>query len=204
LLPRFADQKLHLFATESHAMYHQDHAKQLSPILLGHVARIIGFVASVVATNSTQTTLISNHAASLRSCSLLQLKPILCASESPPRLAFCSSENQNDDGARSPIHLLGLPLSSSPQLRCLSPSAGIHACDWELPFSGRADDVMAANNYLAEDIFDCSSAAGVAATEGGSLISSWWDAAAAAVSSTVASAAAQPIVEGNVLNFLSD
>ena len=65
-------------------MSHQVHAKQLSPILLGHVARIIGCVASVVATNSTQTTLISNQAASLRSCSLLQLKPILCASESPP------------------------------------------------------------------------------------------------------------------------
>jgi hypothetical protein len=73
-----------------------------------------------------------------------------------------------------------------------------------LPFSGRADDAVEVNNYLAEDIFDCSSAAGVAATEGGSFISSWWGAAAAAVSSTVASAAAQPIVEGNVLNFLSD
>jgi hypothetical protein len=185
-------------------MSHQDHAKQLSPILLGHVARIIGSVASVVATTSTQTSLISNQAASLRSCSLLQLKPILCASESPPRRPTCSSGNQSDDGARSPVHLFGLPLSTSPHLRCLSPSSSIHACDWELPFSGHADDALEVNNYLAEDIFDCSSAAGVAATEGGSFISSWWGAAAAAVSSTVASAAAQPIVEGNVLNFLSD
>ena len=186
-------------------MSHQVHAKQLSPILLGHVARIIGCVASVVATNSTQTTLISNQAASLRSCSLLQLKPILCASESPPRRPTCSSGNHSDDDARSPVNYFGLPLSTSPHLRCLSPSSAIHACDWELPFSGRADDAMeVVNNYLAEDIFDCSSAAGVAATEGGSFISSWWGAAAAAVSSTVASAAAQPIVEGNVLNFLSD
>jgi hypothetical protein len=65
-----------------------------------------------------------------------------------------------------------------------------------------ADDAVDVNEYLAADIFDCSSAAGIAASEGGSLLCSWWGAAAAVVSSTVANAAAQSIVEGNVLNFL--
>ena len=70
--------------------------------------------------------------------------------------------------------------------------------------SGHADDALDVNEYLTEDIFDCTSMTGVAAAEGGSLLSSWWDAAAAVVSSTVASAAAQPILECNVLNFLED
>ncbi len=71
--------------------------------------------------------------------------------------------------------------------------------------SGHAHDALDVNDFLSEDIFDCSSLTGVAASEGGSLLSSWWGAAAAVVSSTVANAAAQPIVEGNlILNFLDE
>ncbi len=73
---------------------------------------------------------------------------------------------------------------------------------WEMLPSGNTEDSLDVNEYLAEDIFDCASAAGVAASEGGSLLGSWWGAAAAVVSSTVANAAAQSIVEGNVLTFL--
>jgi hypothetical protein len=70
--------------------------------------------------------------------------------------------------------------------------------------AGNADEALDVNAYLTEEIFDCSSAAGIAASESGALFSSWWDAAAAAVSSTVANAAAQPIIESNILNFLDD
>ena len=180
----------------------QDHARQLWPILLGHVARIIGSVASVVATNSTQSALVSNTSATTRSCSLLQLKPMSCISESPPQRLVCPSGNQSDDGARSPLHFLSFPSSSSPPLRCRSPSTCSGPGHWEMLSPSNADDAVDVNEYLAADIFDCSSAAGIAASEGGSLLCSWWGAAAAVVSSTVANAAAQSIVEGNVLNFL--
>jgi hypothetical protein len=125
-------------------------------------------------------------------------------SESPPQHAVFSSGNQSDDGTKSPVHLLCHARSTSPQLRFNSASTDSHGGDWELLSSGHADDALDVNEYLTEDIFDCTSMAGVAAAEGGSLLSSWWDAAAAVVSSTVASAAAQPIVECNVLNFLED
>jgi hypothetical protein len=183
----------------------QDHVKQLSPILLGHVARIISSVASIVATNSTQGALVSNGVAPTRSCSILQLKPISCISESPPQHTVCPCGNQSDDGTRSPVHLLSFPLSTlstSPMPRCRSPVAISGAVQWEILPSGHTEDTLDVNEYLAEDVFDCASAAGVAATEGGSLLCSWWGAAAAVVSSTVANAAGQPIVEGNVLNFL--
>jgi hypothetical protein len=99
------------------------------------------------------------------------------------------------------IRALSLPrFSPSPQLRCQSPSAG----DWDVLSAGNADEALDVNAYLTEEIFDCSSAAGIAASESGALFSSWWDAAAAAVSSTVANAAAQPIIESNILNFLDD
>ena len=172
----------------------------MSPILLGHVARIIGSVASVVAINS-KNSLFNRLATPSRSCSLLQLKLVPCISESPtPRAPHCSG-NQSDDGAKSPIHPLSLPrFSPSPQLRCQSPSAG----DWDVLSAGNADEALDVNAYLTDEIFDCSSAAGIAASESGALFSSWWDAAAAAVSSTVANAAAQPIIESNILNFLDD
>jgi hypothetical protein len=125
-------------------------------------------------------------------------------SESPPQLTVFSTGHQSDDGAKSPVHLLSHRSSASPPLRFCTPGSGSRGGDWELLSSGHADDAVNVNEYLSEDIFDCSSLTGIAAAESGSLLSSWWGAAAAAVSSTVANAAAQPIVEGNILHFLND
>ena len=178
--------------------------KQLLPMLLGHVARIIGTVASIVATNASHAAFLHrDHSELTRSCFLLQLQTVQVISESPPSHTLFSNGNQSDDGTRSPIHLLSL-LSSSPQLRCRSPSVASvgGGGDWELHSSGNADDALDVNEYLMDDIYDCSSAVGIAATEGSSLLSSWWGAAAAAVSSTVANVAAQPLVESNILHFL--
>lgn len=128
-------------------------------------------------------------------------RPVLDAAHLLHRL-YCMIPTSHY-GTRSPIHLLSL-LSSSPQLRCRSPSVASvgGGGDWELHSSGNADDALDVNEYLMDDIYDCSSAVGIAATEGGSLLSSWWGAAAAAVSSTVANVAAQPLVESNILHFL--
>ena len=172
---------------------------------------MIGNVASIIATNSTHAALrYRDHLASTPSCFLFQLQTAQCFSESPPSHALFSTGNLSDDGNRSPVHLMGM-LSSSPQLMCRSPSVasgrgggggGGGGSDWERLSSGNADDAVDVNEYFMDDIYDCSSAAGIAATEGGNLLSSWWGAAAAAVSSTVANVAGQPLVESNILHFL--
>ena len=106
-------------------------------------------------------------------------------SKSPPQHAVFLSGNQSDGGAKSPGNLLCHARSASPHSPFNSASTDSRGGDWELQSSGHTDDALDVNEYLTEDIFDCSSVTGVAAAEGGSLLSSWWDAAAAVVSSTV-------------------